>query len=250
VVVSSGPPGGGTWTGVALAVGAMLAVLALAFAIAPLHDAVLDAVSGDSAKVREDLRGLGFGGVALVVALAAVHAVVFYPAEILDAAVGYVYGVGWGVPLVMACWLLNAWISYGIGRHAARPLLYKLAGGERFARAERAIERGGVFLLLTMRLIPVIPFSLFSYAAGAARVPLARFTWTTLVGYLPLTAIFVYLGSELEDLSLTDPLLWLSAAALVAMLFCARLLSRRLALDSGSSGDSAGQPTGSAGRGS
>jgi uncharacterized membrane protein YdjX (TVP38/TMEM64 family) len=240
VVVSSGPPGGGTWTGVALAVGVMLAVLALAFAIPPLRDAVLDALRGDTEKVREDLRGLGAGGVALVVALAAVHAVIFYPAEILDAAVGYVYGVGWGVPLVMACWLLNAWISYGIGRNAARPLVYKLAGAERFERAERAIERGGVFLLLAMRLIPVIPFSLFSYAAGAARVPLVRFSWTTVVGYLPLTAIFVYLGSELEELSLTDPLLWLSALALLAMLFCARVLSRRLATESGSSRDSAG----------
>lgn len=224
----------------ALAVGAFVLVLALALAIPPLRDAVIDAVNGDTGKVREDLRDLGAGGVALVVALAAVHSVVFYPAEILDAAVGYVYGVGWGVPLMMACWLLNAWISYGIGRHAARPLIYKLAGAARFERAERAIERGGVFLLLVMRLIPIIPFSLFSYAAGAARVPLARFSWTTVLGYLPLTVIFVYLGSELEELSLTDPLLWLSAVALLAMLFCARLLSRRLGLESGSSRDSAG----------
>ena len=240
MIVSSGPAGGGTWTGVALAVGALVVVLALAFAIPPLRDAVTDAVNGDTDKVREDLRGLGAGGVALVIALAAVHSVVFYPAEILDAAVGYVYGVGWGVPLVMACWLLNAWISYGIGRHGARPLIYTIAGAGRFERAEQAIERGGVFLLLAMRLIPVIPFSLFSYAAGAARVPLARFSWTTVIGYLPLTVIFVYLGSELEELSLTDPLLWVSAAALLAMLFCARLLSRRLGMESGSSRKSAG----------
>jgi uncharacterized membrane protein YdjX (TVP38/TMEM64 family) len=223
---------------VALAVAGLLGVLALALAVPPLRDAVTDAVRGDTEKVREDLRGLGAAGVALVVALAAVHAVIFYPAEILDAAVGFVYGVGWGVPLVMACWLLNAWISYWIGRHAARPLIYKLAGGERFERAERAIERGGVFLLLAMRLIPVIPFSLFSYAAGAARVPFVRFSWTTVVGYLPLTAIFVYIGSELGHLSLTDPLIWLSALALLVMLFFARLLGRRLAPESGSSRDS------------
>ena len=54
-------------------------------------------------------------------------------------------------------------------------------------------------LLLAMRLIPIIPFSLFSIVAGAARVPLPTFLWTTVVGYLPLTALFVYLGSQLEE---------------------------------------------------
>ena len=32
--------------------------------------------------------------------------------------------------------------------------------------------------------------------------------WTSGVGYLPLTAVFAYLGSRLESLSLNDPLLW------------------------------------------
>ena len=46
-----------------------------------------------------------------------------------------------------------------------------------------------------MRLVPIVPFSLFSYVAGAARVPFGRFMWTTAVGYIPITAVFVYLGS-------------------------------------------------------
>jgi len=93
---------------------------------------------------------------------------------------------------------------------------------------ERAVERGGVTLLLAMRLIPIVPYSLFSYAAGSARVPLWRFTWTSVVGYLPLTVVFVYLGSRLEELSPTDPFLWLGAAVIVALLVLARLYLRRL----------------------
>ena len=50
-----------------------------------------------------------------------------------------------------------------------------------------------------MRVVPVIPFSLFSIAAGAARVDLPTFIWTTAVGYLPLTAVFVYLGSQARE---------------------------------------------------
>ena len=75
-----------------------------------------------------------------------------------------------------------------------------------------------------MCLVPIVPFSLFSFAAGAAKVPLGRFVWTTAIGYLPLTAVFVYLGSQLEELSATDPVLWIGALVLIAlMLFTARL---------------------------
>ena len=49
-------------------------------------------------------------------------------------------------------------------------------------------------------------------------MPLWRFVWTTAVGYLPITAISVYFGTRLEGLSLTDPLVFGTAAALLALL--------------------------------
>ena len=53
--------------------------------------------------------------------LGLVHVVVWYPAEILNAAVGYVYGFWVAMPLIMAVWLINALLAYWIGRHATRP---------------------------------------------------------------------------------------------------------------------------------
>lgn len=229
--MTNAPPGGGTWTGLAVTVGAIVVGLAVAFAIPPLREAILDVISGDTASVREDLRGLGAGGVLMVLGLALVHAVVWYPAEILDAAAGFVYGFWWALALVMVSWIANALVAYAIGVHAGRPVIYKLAGQRRFERAESAIHEGGVTLLLAMRLIPIVPFSFFSIAAGAARVPIWRFTWTTAVGYLPITAIFVYLGSQLEELSPTDPILIASAVVLVAMLLGVRYLRPRFGGD-------------------
>jgi uncharacterized membrane protein YdjX (TVP38/TMEM64 family) len=69
-----------------------------------------------------------------------------------------------------------------------------------------------------VRLIPIVPFSLTSYAAGAARVPPWRFLWTTAVGYLPITAYFTYLGSRLEGFSLEDPIVWIGGGALLLLL--------------------------------
>jgi uncharacterized membrane protein YdjX (TVP38/TMEM64 family) len=233
-MVTSGPPGGGTWTGVAVTIAGIVIGAALVVSIPPLRDAVAEAVQGDTSSVREDLGG-NLGGVLLVIGLAMVHVIVWYPAEILDAAAGYVFGFGLGFPLVQASWVASGVVAYWVGQHAARPLLYRFVGEERFQRLERLIDRGGTTFLLAARLIPIVPFSLMGYVCGAARVPLVRFIWTTAVGYAPITAYFTYLGSRLEGFSIEDPILWVGGAALILALFGVRfLLPGRFREESGS----------------
>lgn len=219
---------------------ALLAVLVLA--IEPLRTGVGNAVQGDTESLRDEIRGLHFGGVPIVLGLALAHAVIWYPTEILDAAAGYVYGFWVAMPLIMAGWLLNAIVAYWIGRHAARPVLYRFVRQERFERLEHVAEAGGATLLLAIRLIPVIPFSLFSMVAGAARVPVPRFLWTTVVGYIPITVLFVYLGSQLEELSPTDPILWIGAIVLIALLLLTRRLRRMIGESPSGSGSSEAEP--------
>jgi uncharacterized membrane protein YdjX (TVP38/TMEM64 family) len=214
--------------GVSLA--GILGLAAIVLAVEPLRTGLGDAVGGDTESLRRDLRDLGVPGALIVLGLALAHAFVWYPAEILDAAAGFVYGFWVAVPLLMAGWLLNGVACYLIGRHAARPFLWRWLGHDRFTGYERAVERGGVTLLLGMRLVPVVPFSLFSYAAGSAHVPLPRFLWTTAVGYVPITAIFAYLGSRLSELSLDDPLLWVGVAVMLGLLFLTRRLVRAMGI--------------------
>ena len=116
---------------------------------------------------------------------------------------------------MLASWLISGLASYAVGRHFARPAPLPVAGEERFLRIERVIHRGGALALLAVRLIPIMPFSLMGYVSGAARVPLWRFTWTTAVGYAPITAYFTYVGSRLEGFSAEDPILWIGGGALL-----------------------------------
>ncbi|MGZ8667028.1 MAG: TVP38/TMEM64 family protein [Solirubrobacterales bacterium] len=211
--------------------GAALLVL-LVVVVEPLRSGLGDAGRGDTASLRENLRGLGAGGALILFALALAHTVIWYPAEILDAAAGFVYGFWVSLPLLMAAWLTSGIVCYLVGRHAARPFLVRWLGEERLSAYELAVRRGGATLLLGVRLVPIVPFSLLSYAAGSARVPIGRFVWTTALGYLPITAMFAYLGSRLEELSLDDPLLWLGGAVLVVLLALTRRVARHAILGS------------------
>lgn len=185
--------------GITLAGVALLAGLVLA--IPELHEAALAAVHGETDKVQSEIASLGVAGPLLILVLTLIHAVVFYPAEIVDAAAGLAYGFLPALLLVMTGWVLSGLACFFVGRSVARPLLDRWFGAERFERIEARIERGGAKALIAARLIPIFPFSIVCYAAGAARVPVWRFTWTTAVGYLPITAISVYFGTQLDLLS-------------------------------------------------
>jgi uncharacterized membrane protein YdjX (TVP38/TMEM64 family) len=214
--------GTSTWLALAISVGAALVVVAMVLALNPLRDAVSDALHGDTGALRDDLDGLGASGVAIVLALALAHSVILYPVEILNAAAGYVFGFWLALPLMMLGWLLNGILCHQIGRYGGRPLLLKILREDRFLRWERAVERGGPTLLIAIRLVPVVPFSLVSYVLGSAGVPIRTFVWTTIVGFLPLTILFVLLGSRLEDISPTDPVIWGGAAVMIALLVITR----------------------------
>jgi uncharacterized membrane protein YdjX (TVP38/TMEM64 family) len=217
------------WLEIGLTLAGIALLAALVLAIPPLRHAVEAALHGDTTEVRHQINKLGVAGPLLIVALALIHSVVIYPAEIVNAAAGFVYGFVPALAITTVAWLLAALLCYAIGTRVARPLLDRWFGVERFERFERMIERGGIPLLLALRLIPIVPFSLVCYAAGAARVPLWRFVWTTVVGYLPITALAVYFGTRLEGLKVTDPLVIGSIAALLALLLVGNWIVRRQA---------------------
>jgi uncharacterized membrane protein YdjX (TVP38/TMEM64 family) len=157
-----------------------------------------------------------------------VHSVVLFPAEIANAAAGLMYGFAVALPLVMAAWTVSLLLAYALGAVAGRPVALRLAGQRRVALAERVVARGGVPALLLARLVPFVPMSLVGYVAGAARVPLWRYTCTTVVGILPITAAATYLGQALDDLSLSDPFVWLATGVLIVLVATTLVGARHL----------------------
>jgi uncharacterized membrane protein YdjX (TVP38/TMEM64 family) len=177
--------------------------------------------------LQTQLRDLGVWGAIVLVVLILVHAVVFFPAEIANATAGLVFGFWVALPIVWLAWVASGVIAYFLGAWVGRPLAVRLAGEKRVASAEELIGRGGPGVLVLSRLVPFIPFSLVGYVAGAARVPLWRYTWTTAVGVLPITAAATYLGHALDSFSASDPLLWLAIGTMVALALLTVVAARR-----------------------
>lgn len=215
-----------TLAGALLLVGGLLLV-------PPVGDAVGFVLQGDLGRLREQAAQPTVATAALLVALVLIHVVVPFPAELPTAAAGFAFGFLVGFPLMVAAWAASALGAYWLAAAAGRPALTRLAGRERLARAELLVARGGVTALLAARLIPIVPFSLTCYACGILRVPLWRFLWTTVVGFMPLTALVVLFGARLQEPSLADPVLWVTLGGALALVLAARPLARRANLRTG-----------------
>jgi uncharacterized membrane protein YdjX (TVP38/TMEM64 family) len=202
--------------------------VAILLAVPQLRHCASLVLHGRFTGLRNYIDSLGAGGVALILGLMLLHSVVFfYPSEIVTTTAGYVYGFWGGLGLALVGWFGCALLSYVLGRAVGGPLLQRLLG-RRFEGLVEAVDRGGISFLLSARLIPIVPFSLLGYVAGAAQVNLWRFSWTTVVGYLPLTILVALLGSRAQTLSTSDPLLWAAVVALIALVVGERLVRSRM----------------------
>jgi len=209
------------------AVAGVVVLAAICLLVHPLREAIGHAASGDTGALREQLRGTGAAGILLLYGLMLAHIVVLFPAEITNLVAGFTYGIAGGLAICLSGWWLSAMGTYAVGRIAGRPVIDRLAGPARVAAAEGVMERGGWPFLVVVRLLPFVPFSLVGYIAGATRVPLTRFAWTTAVGAIPLIALAVVLGSRLEHFSITDPLVWGTLAGFAVLIGLGHPIGRR-----------------------
>jgi uncharacterized membrane protein YdjX (TVP38/TMEM64 family) len=205
-----------------------LALTGVLFLFEPIREAVTAALHGNLGKMRWELESLGAVAALALIGIALVHVVVPFPAEFPTAAAGFVFGFAIAFPLMVFAWTLSCIAAYYFAHVVGPPVLDKLFGAERMRTADAMIERGGWPVLLFGRLIPIVPYNLISFAAGALRVPIWRFTWTTAVGVMPITALTALLGDRLQTPRADDPVVWAILVAVIVLVALARPVGRRL----------------------
>ncbi len=151
-----------------LALGAMiLGSLALArFGVGGLEHWV-----GTLSDRARDAGPLGWVAFALAQTVVAVVGVL--PASLIGIASGAVYGVWLGFALSCAGTLCGGWIAFALARSLLRPWVARhiasRAGG-RVAELDAAIGQDGWRLVCLLRVSPVMPFALTSYALGLTHI--------------------------------------------------------------------------------
>jgi uncharacterized membrane protein YdjX (TVP38/TMEM64 family) len=148
-------------------------------------------------------RNLGVGGWLLFVAAQVVVVVSgVLPASLLGIVAGATYGLMGGFALAAAGTLAGAVLAFGLSRSLFRSYIeVKLRSRPRLLHFDSMIVRDGWKLVCLLRLSPVVPFSVTSYALGLSSIGVRAYLLGTLAS-LPALFGYVFMGT-LADASLS-----------------------------------------------
>jgi uncharacterized membrane protein YdjX (TVP38/TMEM64 family) len=112
---------------------------------------------------------------------------------------GWYFGFLPAVILVSFASTAGATIAFLLSRYLFRkPLLERY--GERFRGLDQRLKQQGASYLLTLRLIPLLPFFLVNLLMGLTAIPTWTYWWVSQVGMLPGTLAYVYAGASVPSL--------------------------------------------------
>lgn len=120
---------------------------------------------------------------------------IFFPASVLSIAGGLAFGAWMGTLYTIIGATLGAMLSFLVAKSVGKSIVTEQWTGKA-AKFQRQMEQNGFLYVLLFRLIPVINFDLISYMAAIAKVRFASFALATLIGIVPGTFAYNFLGSS------------------------------------------------------
>ena len=142
-------------------------------------------------------RARGVRGIApLFVVVYGVVATFGLPATPFTLAGGAFFGTVLGSILNWCGAVLGAIGSFMLAKVLGRDALRRLLG-RRAERLDGLVERGGFATLFRLRLLPVVPFNVLSFAAGIAGVRFRDYVLGTALGIVPGTIVYTYFADSL-----------------------------------------------------
>ncbi len=137
-----------------------------------------------------------------------------FPRTAFTLAAGLLFGPWLGVLLAVVASALSA-VGVLILMRVFGWQLSRVVRHPRLDSLDARLRQRGWPAVVSLRLIPAIPFSVINYAAGASAVRLVPYTVATLIGLLPGTAAVVVLGDALTGE--VSPLLFAVSACTAAV---------------------------------
>ena len=146
--------------------------------------------------LRETVASLGWLGPFFYGLVYALAVVLFVPGSALTLAAGVTFGLGLGTLTVFVAANTGAALAFLIARYVLRDRVERLLAGRPALQAvDRAVETQGWRIVFLTRLSPVFPFNAQNYFYGLTGVTFYQYVAASLVGMLPGTLLYVYIGA-------------------------------------------------------
>jgi uncharacterized membrane protein YdjX (TVP38/TMEM64 family) len=172
-----------TWRRVAA--GAVVLVVA-GVAVFLLRDGIPD--------VRQTVQNAGLWAPVLFVLLQGAVTITPVPRTVFTVAAGVLFGSVLGVLLTVTGTALAGVLAFGLGRMVGGRLVERHAHRRGVAWIRDRLDHSGLLAVVSLRLIPAVPFAAMNYASALSGVRFLPYLLGTVLGVFPGTIAIVVLG--------------------------------------------------------
>src|ERR1700720_674261 len=173
--------------------------------------------------VKVEVLAWGIWGPVVYMLLYAVGPSFLVPGAVMTIAGGLAFGALRGSVYSLLGAEAGALVAFAAGRFLGRSFVQRVVGG-RFEKLLAQIGRHGFQIIFYLRLVPLIPYNALNLLAGASPITFRDYFWASVIGMIPGTVLFAFLGDALWHP--TSPRFFL-ALALIAVCFAGGELARR-----------------------
>jgi uncharacterized membrane protein YdjX (TVP38/TMEM64 family) len=153
----------------------------------------------DRQVVEAWLGQMGVWAPLLYVLLYAIATFLLLPSTPLNLSGGAVFGVLWGTVWTTVGAVLAAVVCFWFSRTIGQGFIQRKFAG-RWQDLDRELAAGGIFYMVAIRLLPLLPYGLVNFGAGLTRVKFRDYLLGTLLGTTPGLLPFVMMGAGLTEL--------------------------------------------------
>ena len=177
------------------------------------------------ASAGELLRG-NHAAPFIVLSAYIVASLLMFPVTVMIVATAFSFGPSNGFFYSLIGCFSSAILTYGIGRALGRDAVSRLSGS-RVNRLSRRLAEHGIVTVVTMRIIPIAPFTVVNMFAGASHIRFQDFVFGTILGMTPGIAAITLFEHQLER-AVKEPGIWsfallgFLAAAIILAIFLIR----------------------------
>lgn len=172
----------------------------------------------DPAKLQFWLKSAGSWAPVIYIAVYILATLLLLPSTALNLTGGAIFGPWLGAFWTSIGAILAAIAAFAFTRGVGREAVAKRLAG-RWQAMDAEVQRGGLFYMFAIRLLPLMPYGLVNFAAGLTSVTFKDYVLGTALGTLPGVLPFVLLGSSgLKALKTGDVLPLLGALAMTGVL--------------------------------
>ena len=177
----------------------------------------------DPTQVKVEVLMWGVWGPIVFILLYAVGPSFLVPGAVMTIAGGLAFGTLWGSVYSLIGADVGALLAFAAGRFLGKSFVDRIVG-ERFQLMLAKIAKHGFQIIFYLRIVPVIPYNALNLLAGASPISFRDYFWASMIGMVPGTILFAFLGD-----ALWHPLSWKFLFALLligASVGCGELYRR------------------------